>query len=493
METALKKRNLIDIQERKWTVFSLVATAIFMSTLDSSIVNIALPAIMKELHAPLSTIQWVMLAYLLTVSSVLLGFGKLSDIRGRRYVYCRGFALFALSSLCCALAPSAGWLIGARVLQGMGAAMLMACSPALVVDAFPAAERGRILGMVGMVVAAGLTSGPAIGGILLTFFSWRAIFLINIPIGLLATLRAARILKGTAGDRGREESFDGRGAFLLAGCFCAFIIAVSYGGKWGADSWRTLLAAGICLLCALLAARVERSAAHPIFHLGLLRNRLFILPILALLILFAALFALVFLMPFYLVHPAGYPIDRAGYMMIIPFAFLFLISPLSGALSDRIGSRLLCTLGMLILSLALFALATLPGGAPALAIAWRLGLAGVGTALFISPNSAIAMSAIGSDQRGVASGTIATARNLGMVIGVALAGLIFTTLFHRLTGGQSLNAYGPTLQQPFMTAFQWAMRGGAIMAAIGAVVAFLRGPEGHHRNRNADDAQNLSA
>jgi EmrB/QacA subfamily drug resistance transporter len=492
MEPALEKQHPIGIQQRKWTVFSLVATAIFMSTLDSSIVNIALSSIMKDFSESLTTIQWVMMAYLLTVSSVLLGFGKLSDIKGRRYVYVRGFMLFTVSSLGCALAPAAGWLLGFRVLQALGAAMLMACSPALVVDAFPATERGRILGMVGMVVAAGLTSGPAIGGILLKFFQWRAIFLINIPIGLLATVRANRILKGTAGDMGRNESFDWRGAVLLAGCFCAFIIAVSFGGKWGPYSWQTLLASGLSLLCAVLAAWAEHKAAHPIFHLGLLRNRLFILPVVALLILFAALFSMVFLMPFYLLHPAGYSIERTGFMMIIPFAFLFFVSPLSGDLSDRIGSRLLCTFGMLVLSLALWALSVLEASAPALAIAWRLGLAGVGTALFISPNSATTMSAIGSGQRGVAAGTIATARNLGMVIGVALAGLIFTTVFHSLTGGGSLNAYGPSLQQPFMNAFRWAMRGGSILAGIGAVFAFMRGPEGHNRHTEAIHEQNLS-
>lgn len=469
--------ELPDGRPDKWTIYFLVATAIFMSTLDSSIVNIALPVVMKEFNSPLATIQWVMMAYLLTVSSLLLSFGKLSDIKGRRWVYCRGFFIFTLGSLCCGLATGAGWLIVARIIQATGAAMLMACSPALVVDAFPAAERGRALGLVGMVVAAGLTTGPAIGGVILHFFSWRAIFYINIPIGIFATLRAARILKGGPGDRGRKEAFDWLGSALLTGCFCAFIIYVSHAAAWGLFSWKSLAALGVTVTSAAWGIRTEHRSKFPIFDLGLLRNRLFILPVISLLLLFAALFALVFLMPFYLVHPAGFSIQRAGYMMIIPFVFLFVISPLSGALSDRIGSRLLCTSGMILLAAALFSLSGLEADSAVGSIAWRMALAGIGTAIFTPPNAAIAMSAVGVAQRGVTSGTIATARNLGMVIGVALAGLVFTSKFRSLSGGQSLAAYSDILEAPFMSAFQWAMRTGCIVACAGAVVAFLRGSE----------------
>jgi EmrB/QacA subfamily drug resistance transporter len=338
-------------QPQKWTIFSLVATAIFMSTLDSSIVNVALPAIMKDFKVPLATISWVLVGYLLTVSALLLSFGRLSDIKGRRWVYCRGFFIFTLGSLLCSISSSAGWLIAARICQACGAAMLMACSPALVVDAFPPAERGRILGLVGMVTAAGLTSGPALGGILLHLLSWRAIFYLNIPIGILATFQATRILNGGFGGIGQQAPFDWRGSILLACCFCAFILAMTHAAEWGIASVRTLSAFGVSILCALWAYRTECKIDNPVFHPGLLRNRLFILPVTASLLLFSGLFFLIFLMPFYLVDPAGFPIDRAGYMMIIPFTFLFIISPISGMISDRIGSRLLCTIGMMILAI----------------------------------------------------------------------------------------------------------------------------------------------
>ena len=173
-----------------WLIFSLVAIGIFMATLDGSIVNIALPSIMTDFEVELATIQWVVMIYLLTVTSLLLSFGRLSDIRGRRIVYSLGLFLFSFGSLFCGLAQSAQWLIISRFFQGLGAAMTMACTPALIVDTFPETERGRALGMMGSVVASGLTAGPVLGGLLIHYFSWRAIFYINIPIGLLTAAAA---------------------------------------------------------------------------------------------------------------------------------------------------------------------------------------------------------------------------------------------------------------------------------------------------------------
>jgi len=170
---------------QNWLIFLMVAIGIFMATLDGSIVNIALPSIMADFSVPLATIQWVVMIYLLTVTSLLLSFGRLSDIRGRRFVYSLGLWIFSFGSFFCTIAPSAHWLIGARFFQGLGAAMNMACTPALLVDTFPEKDRGKAIGMMSSVVASGLTAGPALGGLLIHYFSWRAIFYINIPIGLL--------------------------------------------------------------------------------------------------------------------------------------------------------------------------------------------------------------------------------------------------------------------------------------------------------------------
>jgi EmrB/QacA subfamily drug resistance transporter len=463
-----------NVERKKWRVFFLVAIAVFMSTLDSGIVNVALPVIMIDFKAPLALISWVLIGYLLAVTALLLSFGRLSDIKGRRWVYSRGFFMFTLGSFLCGMATGVLWLIAARICQAIGAAMLMACSPALVVDAFPAAERGRILGLVGMVVAAGLTCGPALGGLILILFSWRAIFYINIPIGILAMLLAIRIMKRD-GETAKREPFDWWGALISALCFSVFTLTMTHMTEWGPLSMKSLSGMIISIIFAVLAYRIEGSVASPVFDIGLLRNRPFILANLSSMILFAALFLVMFLMPFYLVHPGGFSIDKAGYVMMIPFGYLFVFSPLSGHLSDRIGTRLLSIIGIMTLSGALVALSTLKPGASFASLFWRLSMVGIGTAIFISPNTSLAISSVTSDQRGIASGTIATARNLGMVIGVALGEIVFNTIFRKLNGGDSLSSYGPQLQFAFISAFRWALIAGSLVATWGVVVTLLPG------------------
>jgi len=473
-----------DAAANKWIIFMLVAVAVFMSTLDSSIVNIALPAIMKDLKVPLTTIEWIPMIYLLTVSSLLLSFGRLSDIKGRRWVYCRGFFIFSIASLLCGVAPDAKWLIAARALQGIAAAMLMACSPALVVDAFPASERGRALGMVGTAVAAGLTAGPVLGGLIINYVSWRAIFYINIPIGIVSVILAFQILKGGKGDIVRREPFDWKGALLLTFGFSLFIYVISSAYDWGFASARTILLLITSIISIVWFLQIEKRMEYPIFQTSLLKIRIFILPVISAAILFISLFTMVFLMPFYLVYPYGFSIDKAGYTMVIPFAFLFFISPLSGYISDSIGSRILCTLGMLVMSIALFMLSKLTPSHAYTSVALPLALVGVGTGLFISPNNSIIMSAISQAYRGVASGTVATSRNIGMVLGVAMSGLIFNSIFHSLSGGLTLKVYKPEMEVFFMTAFKWAMLAGGIVAGTGVIVAFLRGPETGRKDRS---------
>ncbi len=458
----------------KWLVFVLVAAAVFMSTLDSSIVNIALPAIMADLQVPLTLIEWVPMIYLLTVSSLLLTCGRLSDIRGRRLVYCSGFVVFSVSSLLCAMVAGAHLLIASRALQGLGAAMLMSCSPALVVDAFPAAERGRSMGMVGMVVATGLVTGPALGGFILEHFSWRFIFYINVPIGILVTVAALRIL-GKMPQRRLDEPLDWIGALLIAVCFSALIVGLSHFHDWGPTSLP--IAATAVLFVAGMAAliRVESRSAHPFIDPSLLGIRLFAFSVAAAMILFVGLFFITFLMPFYMVHPLEYSMNRVGATMMIPFVFLFFVAPISGALSDRIGSRALCTMGMALLAVALLLLSRLTDRATVMDMAWRLALSGIGVAVFISPNSSAALGAVPSRHRGIASGSVATARNLGMVIGVAAAGLVFNSTFRHLNEGRDLQVYTPALKSAFMTAFQRAMLTGAAIAGLGIAVAYLRG------------------
>ncbi len=460
-----------------WLIFFMVAIGIFMATLDGSIVNIALPSIMADFGVELATIQWVVMIYLLTVTSLLLSFGRLSDIRGRRIVYSTGLLLFSLGSLFCGIAPSAYWLIGARFFQGLGAAMTMACTPALVVDTFPEAERGRAIGMMGSVVASGLTAGPVLGGLLIHYFSWRAIFYINIPIGLLTAVGVFFLLRGGRADVTRPETFDWPGAAFMAIMLGALLMAITHAYEWGYLSVPILSLFALFFMAAIGLYYMESRVRHPILSRSLFAIRLFTLPIVAAVILFVCLFALVFLMPFYLIHPGGFAVNSVGGIMSCIFVALFVVSPLSGSLYDRMGSRFLTTLAMALIACSLFTLAVIPAKASVFSILWRLSLAGIGTALFLPPNSAVAFSAVAPENRGVASATVAAARNLGMVLGVAIAGAIFNSVFYNLSDGLSLKEYQPALEDIFMKSFHFVMMGGGCIGILGMMIAFLRGPE----------------
>jgi MFS family permease len=307
--------------------------------------------------------------------------------------------------------------------------------------------------------------------------SWRAIFYINIPIGLLTAVGVFFLLKGSNADITRPESFDWPGASLLTVLLGSLLMAITHAYDWGYFSAPTLLLLALFILAGLGLLLVETRVRHPILSRSLFAIRLFSLPIAAAVILFVCLFSLVFLMPFYLVHPRGYPINTAGEIMACIFVALFVVSPFSGALFDRIGSRLLCTVAMALVACSLFSLSVIPAKASFFSIIWRLSLAGIGTALFLPPNSAAAFGAVAPASRGVASATVAAARNLGMVMGVAVAGAIFNSVFYRLSNGLSLKEYQPALEGIFMDSFHFVMLGGGFIAVLGMVIAFLRGPE----------------
>ncbi len=464
-------------EKNKWLIFTCVALGVFMSTLDSSIVNIALPYIMQDMGTGLATIQWVVVIYLLTISSLLLTFGRLSDIRGKRMVYTAGFLIFTVGSFLCAMARTPLVLIISRAVQACGAAMLMACSPALIVDTFPVRERGKALGMVGAVVAAGLTAGPVAGGILLDLFSWRFLFYINIPMGIGAALAGFLILKTSRADHANLEPMDKTGSLLQGISLVCLIVVLTHLNQWPFFSARTM---GFLLLFAMASLGFiwnETRTPYPLFDPALIKIRLFVLPVITSAIMFGALFVIVFMMPFFLVHPCGLSASATGLVMITPFVLLFFISPLSGVLYNRTGSRLPCTLGMTILALALLAFTRVKASSGMTAIVWCLALAGTGTALFISPNNTAAMGAVPANRRGIASAAVATSRNLGMVMGVAIAGLIFTSTFAGLNHGIPFKTYSLAVEPFFMAGFHRAMAAGALMAFLGSLLSFLRGDD----------------
>lgn len=451
----------------KWIVFSIVATGTFMATLDSSIVNVALPSLGREFVAGVDELKWVVTAYLLAISGTLPSFGRLGDIVGRSRIYAMGFVTFVLGSALCGLAPSLGFLVGARVVQALGASMLMSNGMAIVVSTFPPTERGRVLGLTGSAVSAGSLTGPTIGGILVGTVGWRWIFFVNLPIGLAAYFIGKKLLP--AFER-RDEKFDFVGGALFAGGVTALLLGLSFANDLGFGSpvILALIASAVGLLGAFMM--VERKVPHPVINLELFKNRLFSFGNLAGFISFVAIFFAMFLMPFYLTKVLGLEPGRVGLLMT-PFpAAMILVAPISGWLSDRIGPSILTTGGMGVIALGLFILSRLTPESSLIEAALSMALVGTGTGLFQSPNNSSVMGSVPPRASGVAGGMLATVRNIGMMTGVALAASILSAQLPPLPMAE-------ITPEAFLRAFSQTLQVSALIATLGIAVATVRGRE----------------
>ena len=461
----------------KWLVLITVGLGTFLSVLDSSVVNVSLPIITRELATDVTTIQWVVMGYLLTITGLLLTFGRLADLIGRKRVYVWGMLLFTIAMTACGLAQNVGQLIMLRVVEGIGSAMVMAIGPALTASAFPREERGKALGINATIVAAGGISGPVLGGLLADFLDWRWVFFFRGPFGLLATLLAARVLANVPGSgRGR---FDVLGGALLFVWLAALTLGLNQGRNLGWGSPATLGLFATAVLGAVAFIAVERRAEEPMLELSVFRNRLFSAASVSSLLSFMGNFAVALLMPFYFVQGMGYSAAVAGMMLIPQPLTMSVVAPLSGALSDRIGSRLLSTAGLGIACLALLSLSTLHAGSTYPEVAIRLVAMGLGIGLFNSPNNSALLSALPPGKMGVASGMLATMRNLGMVMGTAIAGAVWTArmAYH----AESLAASGLDPQtlgvQAFLGGFQDALRVSAAICFVGVFTSMVRGTQ----------------
>jgi EmrB/QacA subfamily drug resistance transporter len=408
--------------DRKWLILSTVSVGTFMATLDGSIVNISLPKIQEAFGIDLATVEWVVIAYLLVVGAVLLPFGRLGEVLTFRRVYLAGFAVFTGASALCGAAPSSEALIASRAVQGLGAGMLQAMGPAIVARTFGPGERGRALGFNAISVSIGLTLGPALGGLLTEFATWRAIFLINVPVGVFGILWAARTLPHER--RGEAQSFDLPGAVLGSTATFALLLALIEGQSWG---WTSPAIVGLLVAFLVLGSAfivVELRARQPMVDLALFRIRSFAAGNASLVIAFTGLFTATFLMPFLLEVAAGYSPVEAGLLLTpIPIATA-IVAPLSGSLSDRIGSRLPASAGIALMSLGLFSLTQLPTEFSVPDLVWRLGLIGIGQGMFISPNSSAVLGSVPRRRIGTASGTLAEMRIDGQALGIAASGAI---------------------------------------------------------------------
>ncbi len=465
----------------KWAVLGIVAVGVFMATLDSSIVNISLPSISIYFQAPLNgLVEWVIIAYLITIASVLLTFGRLADMFGRKILWMAGLAIFTLGSALCGAAPSLILLVLFRVLQGIGGALLMANSTAMLTRAFPESERGRVLGLNAVVVSLGVSAGPTLGGVITTYLTWRWIFYVNVPIGIVGLVFTWYALKEAIRIRGGQK-FDPLGAAILSLGIITIMLGLSFGQDigWGSPFIIGLFVAGLLLLVGFVA--IERRVAAPIVDLRLFRNRLFAAANTSSLLSFFALFAVSFLLPFYLENLKGYPTVVAGLLLTPVPLTVSVVAPFSGWLSDRFGSRVLSSVGLAIAALGLWLLSQLNADSSMFDIIWRLVVTGIGQGLFQSPNNSAVMGAVPRERRGIGSGFLSTVRVVGQSLSVAVAGAVFAGL-GAAQAGQVLahaNHLSPgeiaSLQATFVSGFHGALIVCTAIASIGVVTSLVRG------------------
>lgn len=419
---------------RKWYIMSAVSMGIFLSTIDSSIVNVALPTLVREYRTNFQTVQWVVLAYLLTLATLLLSTGRLADMIGKKSIYTAGFVIFTLGSLLCGFAPNVYLLILFRIFQAIGATMILALGMAIVTEAFPPNERGMALGITGTMVSIGIILGPTLGGLIIDALSWNWIFFVNLPVGIVGTIMVIRFVPSLRPKS--VQRFDLPGAFTLFCCLLALSQALTLGQSYGFTNYRILLLFLASLLSLLLFLYIENHASQPMIDLDLFRNLMFSISLLTGLLTFFAMSGTLILMPFYLENVLGYTTRQVGLLMAAVPVSMGIIAPLAGYLSDRFGSRIITVIGLGVLLLGYVGLSTLNALTGTLGYLIRFVPIGIGMGVFQSPNNSAIMGVAPRDRLGVVSGMLAVNRTLGQTTGIAVLGAVWASFVFLNSGGQ---------------------------------------------------------
>lgn len=435
-----------------------------MSALDGSVVNTTLPLITRNFNSNIAAVEWVVTIYLLVLSGLLLSFGRLGDLQGHKRVYIAGFAIFLVSSALCGLASSVNGLVVYRALQALGGAMLMANSPAILTKSFPARQRGQALGLQATMTYLGLMAGPSLGGWLADQFSWRAVFYINIPVGLIALALSARFIHADHPSQ-VSERFDPLGAFTFLAGLVVLLFGLNQGHALGWSSPTILGALAASGLFLALFVYIESRAEYPMLDLQLFRSWPFSGAVVSAILNYTCIYTITFLLPFYLIQGRSFTPTQTGLILTAMPIVMAIVAPLSGTLSDRIGTRWPTLIGMAGLAVGLYLLSGLGPNTPTSQIALWLGVVGLGTGIFISPNTSALMGAAPRSRQGIAAGILATSRNVGMVLGVGLAGAVFTTI---------LSQAGETQTAALFEALQVSFLVSTGIALVGLIVSIKR-------------------
>lgn len=410
----------------KWHVMVAVGMGIFLGTIDGSIVNVALPTLVRAFNTDFPTVQWVVLAYLATITTLMLSVGRLADMSGKKRIYNGGFIIFTIGSALCGLAPNVYALIAFRVLQGIGAAMIMALGMAIVTEAFPPRERGKALGIVGAIVSIGIVAGPTLGGLIISSSSWRWIFFVNLPIGIIGSLMVFRFVPEIK--PGGKQHFDILGAATMFVCMLSFLFALTIGQQIGFTQLLVLALLASFLVFLILFIYIELRVEQPMVDLRLFKNSQFSGSLISGFLVFIALSGTILLMPFFLENVLGYAPNQVGFLLAIVPISLGIVAPLAGSLSDRVGPRPITVAGLAILLVGFIAVSTLTAETNAIGYILRFLPVGIGVGIFQSPNNSSVMGTAPRERLGIASGMLAITRTLGQITGIALLGAIWSGL-----------------------------------------------------------------
>ncbi len=453
-------------ENRKWWTLAAVAFALFMIMLDNTVVNVALPAIQRDLHMSVSALEWVVSGYALSFAVLMLSGGKLADMLGRRLIFVIGLAIFALSSLACGLAASAALLIAARVVQGLGAAFMMPATLSIISATFPPKLRGTAIGIWAGVSALALAIGPLVGGLITEHISWNWIFYINVPVGALGIVAAVLIIRESK-DTSHEQRLDLAGLLTSGVAFFAVTFAVIESNRygWGSVTILGLFALAVVALAAFVIAELKQRL--PMFDLQLFRNGTFVGANVVAFLVTLAMFGVFFFISLYMQQIRGYSPVRAGATFLPMTILIILIAPLAGRASDRLGSRWLMAGGMSLVGLSLLLFARLEAHTSFWGILPGLVVGGSGMALVMTPMTAAAMSAVPVDKAGVGSGMLNTFRQVGGSFGIAVMGAILTNR------SSSDLRHGATRVDAFIAGLHEALYVAAGIAFAAAAVAAL--------------------
>ena len=470
--SAVNEDNTMQAAHRKrWLIFFAVVMATFINCMDMSSINVALPSIADELHVTMSGVEWVVTAYTLVIICFILLFGKLGDTMGKDKIFKFGILVF-LAGLCsCFFAHTYTMLLIGRIVEGVGAAATSANSQGIIVQTFPAHERGKALGISGSSVALGTMVGPSIGGLIVQHFSWNMIFGMSIPLTVICFMLCVKYLPDMSS--GRSEKVDSGGVLL----FMVMILCVYGGVKLLQNGASYYLYCAMLLVIAVafgaVFVRWEQRHDNAMIHLDIFKNKLYTVSVFCAFISFLAISGHNFIQPFYLQKVQMLSAAQTGMLMMAYSITMFVVAPFSGQLSDKIGSEILCFIGLCTVSVALFVLSTLGIGSPLWIFLIGSIMMSFGMAMFQSPNTSLIMSTVGPKLTGIAGSINGLARNLGSVFGISLS----TVLLYNIMSSQlgfNVTDFVEGQELAFVTGMQWVYRFMAVVSLIGAVLTGLR-------------------